>query len=517
MTEIELTQNKKYKESTKYRYWQITSYFCKNCRENYKCKEPYSSVEFKRLKKDNKHITNCQHCNEQHIRCKVKKCINCCQRNKCNDLTCQQCIDLGIKCERTMPKTQEEFDNLDIFNYIKYQHEKGEKGRFHDQCNVQTKKFVTMESIKKKLKDNTLHIEKTRGNFFQADDYCGKIYNRCKVHVSKDKSCKCSYFDLNETCELCDDNCERTLSRWDENDLTNNYPYVFGIPIQHRSLVDVTKNDLDFDISEFSLEDLKKKRRINEESISYEEGILDPKLRPDCLFSSVIGWKIASADIKKLQSQIKYISEYSSSDFVINEELSRWVNENLINKPKRPKSLLLIGETRVGKTEWARSLGTHVYWGQNHNIDTWNENAEYVILDDFTWNYQKRDSLRSLNFDMYKSFIGCQKQFDFTDKYRPKTVLKNGLPCIILCNPDQNPLDGLDDNQTRWFKNNTIIVDLGNTTLINNDFGIVGVVDDKDIYDGVISSNKRKLEDDNNNNINNNIKKVKQTKIDDLL
>lgn len=93
----------------------------------------------------------------------------------------------------------------------------------------------------------------------------------------------------------------------------------------------------------------------------------------------------------------------------------------------RPKSLIIWGPSRTGKTELARSLGQHIYFNGLFNIDDFNENAKYAIFDDWEdW----------CKLYQWKQWIGAQQYFAVTDKYRKKRTIKWGKPCIILSNVD---------------------------------------------------------------------------------
>lgn len=119
----------------------------------------------------------------------------------------------------------------------------------------------------------------------------------------------------------------------------------------------------------------------------------------------------------------------------------------------RPKSLVIISPSRYGKTEWARSLGSHIYLSSYFNLDTFLEGlptSSYLVLDDIPVD----------NKPFWKSFFGGQKEFTLTDKYRKKVKVRWGKPCIYLCNPDLSPwavgtrlstdfLDWLDDNTVK--------------------------------------------------------------------
>ena len=89
----------------------------------------------------------------------------------------------------------------------------------------------------------------------------------------------------------------------------------------------------------------------------------------------------------------------------------------------RPRSLILWGETRLGKTIWARSLGAHIYCCLQGNVDDFKaglEDAKYAVLDDMQGNFQF--------FPSYKGWLGAQQTFTVTDKYRGKTTIQWGAP-----------------------------------------------------------------------------------------
>lgn len=144
-------------------------------------------------------------------------------------------------------------------------------------------------------------------------------------------------------------------------------------------------------------------------------------------------------------------SQVSARDFVINHErIEYFVNKKF--KPQlpeyvprytftsvptiidvwmeqlssdRPKSLVIWGPSRLGKTELARSLGPHMYFNGLFNLDEWDDGAKYAIFDDWEdWT----------KLFQWKQWIGAQQQFAVTDKYRKKRTVQWGKPCIILSN-----------------------------------------------------------------------------------
>lgn len=108
----------------------------------------------------------------------------------------------------------------------------------------------------------------------------------------------------------------------------------------------------------------------------------------------------------------------------------------------RPVSLLLIGGSRLGKTEWARHIGLHNYWCGQFNMDGFREDVKYAVFDDFGG---------FKFFPMWKCWLGAQKEFAMTDKYRKKMTLKWGKACIWLCNPEDDPRVDLNASQKEWF------------------------------------------------------------------
>lgn len=133
-------------------------------------------------------------------------------------------------------------------------------------------------------------------------------------------------------------------------------------------------------------------------------------------------------------------------------QLSEWARGNIgINE--RPISLCLCGPSRMGKTEWARSLGRHSYFAEMFNLDDFKCDGEYAIFDDF-----KLESIIT-----YKGWFGGQKEFTVTDKYRHKKTIKWGKPSIFLCNPDRKP-HFVDSISQSWWDSNVLTVFI-NTTL----------------------------------------------------
>ncbi|AGU67649.1 replication associated protein [Faeces associated gemycircularvirus 11] len=132
-------------------------------------------------------------------------------------------------------------------------------------------------------------------------------------------------------------------------------------------------------------------------------------------------------------------------DFVVPSELDDWVNVNVSNaapeQPERPRALCLIGRSRLGKTEWARSLGKHSYFASLFNIDDFDGSADYAVMDDIDIKF----------FPNYKGWFGAQKRFCITGKYARHRTVDWGKPMIWCTNDDPRQAVGIDQD---WFSEN---------------------------------------------------------------
>jgi len=81
--------------------------------------------------------------------------------------------------------------------------------------------------------------------------------------------------------------------------------------------------------------------------------------------------------------------------------------------------VIIIGSSHSGKTEWARSLGPHMYFNNLLNFDEWDPDAWYIVFDYFSSDITKF-------FPPWKCFFGSQPQFTITDNYRSKKTIHWG-------------------------------------------------------------------------------------------
>jgi len=120
---------------------------------------------------------------------------------------------------------------------------------------------------------------------------------------------------------------------------------------------------------------------------------------------------------------------------------------------ERPKSLVLVGPSRLGKTQWARCLGQHAYVATTWDLSSFDSRFDYVVFDDVPWD----------NFKHYaKPFFGCQRDFSVSDKYRKKKRISGGVPCIFLVNPEDYTEDMHKFCKSDWGTQNIVVVTIYN-------------------------------------------------------
>nr|UFP62885.1 AC1 [African cassava mosaic virus] len=121
-----------------------------------------------------------------------------------------------------------------------------------------------------------------------------------------------------------------------------------------------------------------------------------------------------------------YVSPFPCSSFdQVPVELEEWVADNVRDsaaRPWRPNSIVIEGDSRTGKTIWARSLGPHNYLCGHLDLSpkVFNNDAWYNVID---------------NFQPLKKTILVKKNWGAKTKYGKPVQIKGGIPTIFLCNP----------------------------------------------------------------------------------
>ncbi|CAD90090.1 AC1 protein [Euphorbia leaf curl virus] len=146
-----------------------------------------------------------------------------------------------------------------------------------------------------------------------------------------------------------------------------------------------------------------------------------------------------------------YVSPFSSSSFdQVPDELEEWAAENVVSaaaRPLRPKTIVIEGDSRTGKTMWARSLGPHNYLCGHLDLSpkVYSNDAWYNVIDDVDPHYLKH----------FKEFMGAQRDWQSNTKYGKPVQIKGGIPTIFLCNPGPNSSykEFLDEEKNTALKN----------------------------------------------------------------
>jgi hypothetical protein len=106
-----------------------------------------------------------------------------------------------------------------------------------------------------------------------------------------------------------------------------------------------------------------------------------------------------------------------------------------------------VGPSRLGKTEWARSLGPASYMCNLLNLDDWADEDDTLILDDVDFKFLPH----------WKALFGGQKSFNLTDKYRKKRRVTGKL-LIWLCNDANDPRRTLSGTELEWYHANVVSI-----------------------------------------------------------
>nr|AGH27849.1 AC1 protein [Tomato yellow leaf curl virus] len=125
------------------------------------------------------------------------------------------------------------------------------------------------------------------------------------------------------------------------------------------------------------------------------------------------------------------VSPFLSSSFnQVPDELGEWAAENVVSsaaRPWRPISIVIEGDSRTGKTMWARSIGPHNYLCGHLDLSpkVYSKDVWYNVIDDVDPHYLKH----------FKEFMGAQRDWQSNTKYAKPIQIKGGIPTIFVCNP----------------------------------------------------------------------------------
>lgn len=113
---------------------------------------------------------------------------------------------------------------------------------------------------------------------------------------------------------------------------------------------------------------------------------------------------------------------------------------------------MLWGDTRLGKTVWARSLGSHAYFcGLYSGAEAITaQSKDYAIFDDIQGGIKF--------FHGYKNWLGAQFNFQVKVLYKDPVLIKWGKPSIWLSNTD--PRDDMVSADIMWLEGNCDFVNV---------------------------------------------------------
>lgn len=112
----------------------------------------------------------------------------------------------------------------------------------------------------------------------------------------------------------------------------------------------------------------------------------------------------------------------------------------------------MYGDTRLGKTVWARSLGSHLYFCglYSYKEASQADTAEYAVFDDLQGGIKF--------FHGFKNWLGAQQEFQIKGLYRDPEMIKWGKPSIWCANTD--PRHDMEDSDIRWLEGNCLFVQI---------------------------------------------------------
>nr|AQT01499.1 Rep [Tomato yellow spot virus] len=131
-----------------------------------------------------------------------------------------------------------------------------------------------------------------------------------------------------------------------------------------------------------------------------------------------------------------WVPPFPLSSFTnVPDEMQEWADEYFgrgsAARPLRPMSLIVEGDSRTGKTMWARALGPHNYLSGHLDLNSkvYSNQVEYNVIDDVAPQY--------LKLKHWKELIGAQKDWQTNCKYGKPVQITVGIPSIVLCNPGE--------------------------------------------------------------------------------
>nr|CRI68215.1 Replication protein [Pepper golden mosaic virus] len=152
----------------------------------------------------------------------------------------------------------------------------------------------------------------------------------------------------------------------------------------------------------------------------------------------IVSYHNIKANIERIFTTppMPWIPPYPLSSFNnVPEDMQQWVSEyfggSSAARPDRPISIVMEGDSRSGKTMWARALGPHNYWSGHLDFTSkvYSNDVEYNVIDDLTPQY--------LQLKQWKEVIGAQRARQSNGKSGKPVQMKGGIPSTVLGNPGE--------------------------------------------------------------------------------
>ena len=144
--------------------------------------------------------------------------------------------------------------------------------------------------------------------------------------------------------------------------------------------------------------------------------------------------------------------DYVAQPWMLPTEMEDWKRMNIdCALGGRKKSLLVIGGTRLGKSEWAKSFGKPIDMEGGWSMKEYFEGATHCVVDDCR--------LGKFGWDgayYWEQVIGCQTSFIANDKNMSKRRLNWNIPCVWLANEYSDPWRNKNSNS--YVEGNCIVV-----------------------------------------------------------
>ena len=152
-----------------------------------------------------------------------------------------------------------------------------------------------------------------------------------------------------------------------------------------------------------------------------------------CIFSySQVMAYLSATKVKRVR--VRESPRYVVKPWKLPRVLVKWKEENVDSRPSgRCRPLVLVGGAMLGKTEWARSFGKPIDMTKRWNMSAVCVGATHVVVNDV--------DVRMFGYgeSYWREVLGCQTQFDASDKCLGVRTLMWDIPCVWTCNASNDP------------------------------------------------------------------------------